>query len=398
MFADVVALYRAAARPAISGSRFTFMGYASPDLKDSVSKCEKLNANTGLGHFADGPDYENEHLEFTWALSSNEHGRFYNSLIDFVDHCESIHRGHFPESFYIAELDYFSRETPSENTEELSKINCLCELIRLLGNLSIAGNLATQAGQSSHLIFVKPASSGSAPITVEVTTNIDQGILARPQPNLDVLRDLLSDEWSGKVRTEEYKAIFRLAIASACLQANLTEERFGVLLDQWDNILRQFRHDVECLVDRLSFEGLRREIIEAEINFVGRANTTIIENATKFLGIPISLVAVAAVAGGNSIGNDIIICAGSIIVTLVISGVSKAVRLQIETTTTAFDYTLKAMRNRATADGDIAESLNHLEKTYKERRKFAQTVIATFQVLAWLPPILSTGIILWKFF
>jgi hypothetical protein len=395
MFAQVIALYRASGRPALAGERFSFQGPADTVLDDAVRECEQLDL--GFGHFADGPDREDGELDFIWALSSNESGRFYTSVDDFVARCESIHRGDFPQNFYITDLDYFSGEPRSAPILQLQAIELLCELIRLLAVLSVSGNLAIAAGRPAHLLFVKPASSGMPPVTVELTTRIQMAMLAVPGPDIEVLRDLLSDQAQGKVRTEEYKAIFRLAVAGICAEEPAEGARFALLVEKWASILQRFRYDVECVVDRMSFDALRREITEAELTFVGKVNASVVDNAAKFLGIPVSLVAVAAVASGDSITSDVLVCLGALIVALVVSGVSKATRLQLKTTDTAFAVALASMRDRAQAGGHVARSLDELSGTYAGRRTFAAQVVATFQTLAWLPPVVALAIIGWKF-
>jgi len=395
MFANVVTLYRASGRPSLVGDRFSFLGAPTPALDDAIQACEHLDP--GYGHFADGPDRSDEDVDFTWALASNEAGRFYSSVDDFVARCETIHRGEFPRHFYIVDLDYFSEDPQATPIAQLQAVEHLCELIQLLAALSVSGNLAFAAGRPAHLLFVKPAASGAPPVTVELTTRIQLAMLAAPRPDMEVLRDLLGEQSQGKVRTEEYKAIFRLAIAGACAEEPSEVSRFALLVEKWGSILQRFRYDVECVVDRISFDALRREITDAELTFVGKVNTSVVDNATKFLGIPVSLVAVAAVASSDSIISDMLVCLGALIVALVVSGVSKATRLQLGTTTTAFNTALASMRDRSQASGDVADQLNILAKTYDRRRAFATQVVATFQVMAWLPPWVALAIIAWKF-
>ena len=395
MFANVVALYRVSGRPILVGDRFSFLGVTAPALDDAIHACEHLDP--GFGHFADGPDRIGGETDFTWALSSNEAGRFYASIEDFIARCETVHRGEFPRHFYIVDLDYFSEESHAASPAQLQAIERLCELIGLLATLSVSGNLASAAGRPAHLLFVKPASSGAPPMTVELTTRIQLAMLEAPVPDVDVLRDLLGEQSQGKVRTEEYKAIFRLAIAGACADEPVEAARFLVLVEKWAGILQRFRHDVECVVDRLSFDALRREITEAELTFVGKVNTSVVDNATKFLGIPVSMVAVAAVASSDSITNDILVCLGALIVALVVSGVSKATRLQLGTMTMAFDAALESMRDRAQTNGEVAGRLDTLATTYDRRRRFAVQVVVTFQALAWLPPWVALAVIAWKF-
>ena len=395
MFSHVVALYRASGCPSLLGDRFSFQGAPGPELVDAIRGCERLDP--GFGHFADGPDHFDGQVEFTWALASNEAGRFYASVGDFVARCETIHRGEFPSHFYIVDLDYCSEDPQAAPVVQLQAIERLCELIRLLAVLSVSGNLASAAGRPAHLLFVKPASAGAPPVTVELTTRIQAAMLAMPAPDLAVLRDLLGEQSQGKVRTEEYKAIFRLAIAGACADEPSEVTRFAVLVEKWGSILQRFQHDVECVVDRLSFDALRREITEAELTFAGKVNTAVVDNATKFMGIPVSLVAVTAVAASDSLVSDILVCLGALIVALVVSGVSKATRFQLGTTTTAFNAALASMRDRVQLSGDVAASLDTLAESYGRRRAFAAQVVAIFQTLAWLPPWVALAIIGWKF-
>ncbi|RUL68722.1 hypothetical protein [Dyella choica] len=395
MFANVVTLYRASGRPSLAGDRFSFLGPTNPQLDAAVSACEEVDP--GFGRFADGPDYDGAgELDFTWSLSSNELGRFFSSVPDFIARCESIHRGEFPKNYYIAELDYFDGDSGEASIPELEKAGRFCELIRLLADLSLSGNLTAVAGRAAHMVFVKPASTGKPPVTVEIATRIEPRMLLVSAPDLDVLRDLLSPQSKGKVRTEEYKAAFRLAIADACA-AETTEARFGALLDQWESVIQRFRYDVECIVDRMSFDVLRREIADAELTFVGRVNTSVVDNAAKFLGIPVSLVAVTTVFSGDSLSGDVLVCLGAVIVALVISGIAKATRFQLATTATAFGALLISMRDRAKAGGEVAGSIDELDRTFHRRCAFAKCVVATFQFMAWIPPWAALGIMAWKF-
>ncbi|MFA0925146.1 hypothetical protein, partial [Xanthomonas fragariae] len=305
MFADVVALYRLADRPALQGHRFSYQGPLSAELVAVIDRCKLLPPD--LGRFDDGPDVENDEVDFTWALAANDSGRFYRSFDEFLTDCESIHRGEFPSNFYLLDSDFLSNgDEGHKQPPELVRLQSICELIRLLKRLSLSGDLAAIPGRPAHLIFVKAASGGSGPETLDLTTVVTSQMLDHAAPDLGLLKGLLEDDAKGKVRTEEYKALFRLGVADVLATEPDIEGRFAGLVARWPKVLERFAYDVQCVVDRLSFDGILRDIADAELNFFGKLNGLVVDNATKFLGIPISLAAIAALVSRQSLTQDLL--------------------------------------------------------------------------------------------
>ncbi|OOW79075.1 hypothetical protein Xclt_18495 [Xanthomonas axonopodis pv. clitoriae] len=384
MFSDVVALYRLAGRPALQGHRFSYQGPITPELSAIIERCKQLSLD--FGHFDDGPDVESDEVDFTWALAANDSGRFYRSFDEFLTDCESIHRGDFPSNFYLLDSDFLSNcGEGHEQPPELGRLQSLCEMIQLLKRLSVSGDLAAIPGRPAHLIFVKTASGGLAPETLDLTTRITRQMLYHPALDLGLLKDLLEEDAKGKVRTEEYKALFRLGVADVLATESDIEGRFAALVQRWPKVLERFAYDVQCVVNRLSFDGILRDIADAELNFFGKLNGLVVDNATKFLGIPISLAAIAALVSRQSLTQDLLVCIGALVVALVISGVVKSGRFQLDSTTNAFDELAKRLSGRAKPDGDVAQRINEFKRAYDKRKQFARRVIVAFHVLGWTP-------------
>lgn len=389
MFSDVVALYRLAGRPALQGHRFSYQGPATPELSAIIERCKQLSLD--FGHFDDGPDVESDEVDFTWALAANDSGRFYRSFDEFLTDCESIHRGDFPSNFYLLDSDFLSNcGEGHEQPPELGRLQSLCEMIQLLKRLSVSGDLAAIPGRPAHLIFVKAASAGLAPETLDLMTRITRQMLDHPALDLGLLKDLLEEDAKGKVRTEEYKALFRLGVADVLATKSDIKSRFSALVQRWPKVLERFAYDVECVVDRLSFDGILRDIAEAELNFFGKLNGLVVDNATKFLGIPVSLAAIAALVSRQSLTQDLLICLGALIVALVISGVAKSSRFQLESNTAAFDEFAKRLSGRAKPEGEVAGRIGKFKRAYGRRKRFARRVIIAFHVLGWTPIVLAT--------
>ncbi|WP_045767567.1 hypothetical protein [Xanthomonas albilineans] len=389
MFADVVALYRLADRPALQGHRFSYQGPLSAELVAVIDRCKLLSPD--LGRFDDGPDVENDEVDFTWALAANDSGRFYRSFDEFLIDCESIHRGEFPSNFYLLDSDFLSNGNDGhKQPPELVRLQSICELIQLLKRLSLSGDLAAIPGRPAHLIFVKAASGGSGPETLDLTTVVRSQMLDHAGPELGLLKDLLEEDAKGKVRTEEYKALFRLGVADVLATEPDIAGRFAVLVARWPKVLERFAYDVQCVVDRLSFDGILRDIADAELNFFGKLNGLVVDNATKFLGIPISLAAIAALVSRQSLTQDLLICLGALIVALVINGVARSSRFQLESTTKAFDDIAKGLSGRAKPEGEVAGRIGEFKRAYGRRKRFARRVIMAFHVLGWTPIVLAT--------
>lgn len=115
------------------------------------------------------------------------------------------------------------------------------------------------------------------------------------------------------------------------------------------------------------------------------------------VGIPLSLVALAAVLSSDSISSDVVVCLGALLVSVVVGGVARAVGYQLDSTASAFDGVLQSFRIRAKEVGEVAGTIKQLETTFLDRLTFARRAVATFHVLAWIPPCIGTALIAWKF-
>lgn len=101
MFANVVALYRALGAPTIEEGIISYEGAPTADIISALRKCDELPAAYGkFEHLSE----ETNSLEIEFRLPSNESGRFYTSLGEFVARNSSLGKGQFPSNVYIIEL------------------------------------------------------------------------------------------------------------------------------------------------------------------------------------------------------------------------------------------------------------------------------------------------------
>lgn len=103
MFSHVVALYRALGSPAIEEGVIRYEGRSTSDIINALDMCDGLPA--AYGKF----EYRSEEagiLDIEFRLPSNESGRFYNTLGEFVVRNGSLGKGQFPSNVYIVELGW----------------------------------------------------------------------------------------------------------------------------------------------------------------------------------------------------------------------------------------------------------------------------------------------------
>ena len=101
MFSNVVALYRAIGAPTIEDGVIRYEGMPTPDIIGALRMCDGLPAAYGkFEHCSE----EADSLDIEFRLPSNESGRFYANLGEFVARNGSLGKGQFPSNVYIVEL------------------------------------------------------------------------------------------------------------------------------------------------------------------------------------------------------------------------------------------------------------------------------------------------------
>src|SRR5690348_10316535 len=173
MFGNVVSLYREAQRPALDAGRFRYSGEATASLRAVIERCDSLDDT--FGHFEEPPEWTGNCVEFCWLVGDNEHGRFYANVAELVARSQALSRGQRPQNFYLVEDNYSAGE--DNPPEQLSHAYELCELIQLLGSISLTADFSA-ATQPRELIFVIPAAEKAPPRTLSLPTRLEPSVLA----------------------------------------------------------------------------------------------------------------------------------------------------------------------------------------------------------------------------
>lgn len=194
MFESVVRLYRATGRPPVEEGTFSYDGQAC-DVAGEIQDCQGLERK--FGGFEDGPHAEGGKISFTWRLPSNEFGRFYANVYDFVDGSEILSSGGVPGNYYLVQEDILGGA--EEPTPALAAALHLGRLIGGLLKLSL--NTVSLTASTKKLLFVLPATGDTGPKTFEIDTRITRACLLAPKPDISVLEALFLMKKAGYTST-----------------------------------------------------------------------------------------------------------------------------------------------------------------------------------------------------
>lgn len=393
MFADLISLYREANCPAFDAGRFRYSGVASASLRAAIARCDDLDGR--FGYFEEAPEWVGDRVEFCWLVGDNEHCRFYANVADLVTRSQSLSRGQRPKNFYLVEGDYCAGD--DNPPEQLSHAYELCELIQLLGSISLAADVSG-ATQPKELIFVIPAGEKSPPRTLSLSTRLESSVLAEKRLDLDPLRSLVSDDGAHSLHVQELSALFRLAVADTVGRAPANENAFTFLAAHWHDVLEKYGFDVDCYISNFSFERIRLEIAQMELDFSSRLSSVMGDSAAKFLALPLPIALLAAVYKTDGIVEAYFLFVGSLVIVMLFSGMVHNQLLQLARIEHGFGVIVDQFRKKAKSyPASIANRLAEARNGFFKQRSFLFRTLWVIRVLAWLPIVAGLTLLAWKF-
>jgi len=393
MFADVVSLYREAQRPAFDAGRFHYSGVASTSLRAVIARCDSLDDT--FGHFEDAPDWTGDRVEFCWLVGDNEYGRFYANVADLVARSQALSRGQRPQNFYLVEDDYCVGE--DNPPEQLSHAYELCELIQLLGSISLTADLSATT-QPRELIFVIPAGEKAPPRTLSLSTRLESSMLSEKRLDLEPLRRLVSDKSAYSLHIQELRALFRLAVADTVGRAPASENAFTFLAAHWPDVLEKYGFDVDCYISNFSFEKIRLEIAQMELDFSSRLGSVMGDSAAKFLALPLPIAVLAAIYNTHGIVEAYLLFISSLVIVMLFSGMIHNQLLQLARIDHGFGVIIDQFSKKAKSyPTSIADRLTEARKGFAKQRSFLFRTLWALRVLAWIPIIAGLALLAWKY-
>lgn len=383
MFSHVVALYRALGAPTIDDGVVSYEGAPTAEIISALRMCDDLPAAYGkFEHLSE----EADSLEIEFRLPSNESGHFYSSLAEFVARNGSLGKGQFPSNVYITEL----RWADSDDIEptEIKSLRRVCRLIELLALLAI-GVDKDSSPDGYNLFFALPPDGAKPPRTFLLPTQVDVKVLDYELNHLSLLEEILNRKNENKAHLSERKLMIRMAVASVIEKFESEPNLLLVIVREWREVLSTYRANLQTYVYSFSFERVRREVAQAEIDYGTKLSGVLGDIAGKMLALPISLAGLVALEKTTSKFEGFILVLGLAVVSVVLLAILHNQMLQTERLLHSFNVIFDDFKDKIKTYPPKLQRL--LRITIDQVDKQGLTLTRTFRLLKGLSLIPVLG-------
>lgn len=386
MFAHVVALYRALGAPAIQEGVISYNGQPTAEIIEALRMCNNLSA--AYGKF-EHRSVEADALEIEFRVPSNESGRFYTNVSEFVARNGSLGKGQFPSNVYIIELGWADCDDAEPPT--IKALRKICRLIELLSLLAI-GVDKDSSPDGYNLFFALPPDGAKPPRTFLLPTQVDVKVLDYELQHLSLLEEILNPKNENKAHLSERKLMIRMAVASVIEKFETESNLFLVIVREWREVLSTYRANLQTYVYSFSFERVRREVAQAEIEYGTKLSGVLGDIAGKMLALPISLAGLVVLNNTNSPFEGFILVLGLAVVSVVLFAILHNQTLQTERLLHSFNVVFDDFKDKIKTYPQKLQGLLIITIGQVERQ--GRTLTNTFHLLKVLSLLPVAGALL----
>lgn len=300
-FKSIIDLYRHLNKPVYDSNdrRFSYNGSYTNPLRKKLSEIDfdsnfiqdaKFEINDNFVNKNNGfPNCKkNDSIKFTIKLAPDGLIAFYLSWADFIYAANyELIKCNYPEEFYIVKDDYYSKEVGINITDSKLKI-----LVKLVNYLSSQAEGTYFEEKFLCLVYFCKSEEGIVDKML-LKINFNNPILLVDKIDSDIFNELFLKE-SDDLLINEKKNIF-LTTLNDFLRPLPEEIRFISLVTEIKKFQELFLNNLKLYFDKFSFQKIRQEVANAEIDFSEKCSKTLSDIQAKLLGIPISLAGVIAI-------------------------------------------------------------------------------------------------------
>lgn len=381
MFSNVVALYRAMGAPIIEDGVVSYEGESTPAISSALQNCRDLQPEFGkFQHQSENNDF----IEIEFRLPTNEFGRFYATVSELA-RAASLGKGQFPKNIYVVELGWADIDT--DEPAPIIELKRICRLVELLSMLAI-GVDKDSSPDYFNLFFALPPDGAKPPRTFLLPTQVDEKFLGYELRHMSLLEEILNRKNENKAHLSERKLMIRMAIASVIEKHESEPSLFLVVVKEWNEILSTYRANLQTYVYGFSFEKVRRELAQAEIDYGTKLSGVLGDIAGKMLALPISLAGLIAINKSESSFEVFVVVLGLAVVSVVLLAILHNQTLQTNRLLHSFNVVFDEFKDKIKTYPPKLQKL--LKITIEQVEKQGTSLKRTFtllQLLSLLPVI-----------
>jgi hypothetical protein len=230
-----------------------------------------------------------------------------------------------------------------------------------------------------NLFFALPPDGTKPPRTFLLHTQVDVKVLDYELNHLSLLEEILNRKNENKAHLSERKLMFRMAVASVIEKFENEPSLLLVIVREWREVLSTYRANLQTYVYNFSFERVRREVAQAEIDYGTKLSGVLGDIAGKMLALPISLAGLVALEKTTSRFEGFIIVIGLAVVSVVLLAVLQNQMLQVERLLHSFNVIFDDFKEKIKTYPPKLQAL--LRITIDQIERQGKTLISTFRLL-----------------
>lgn len=403
-----VNFYRFIGKPEIKQGRmdgeFCLEANIIPDLKALLSEGYKYigefrELESDTGELTENTDFSvlvGQTIEYCFAIDQGGEADIYPSYSGFLTTKRTLCLGEFPEELYIVEGDIYYKDG-EDKTSELQAIWSQCELIKCLSKHAHYHDSKT--GSQHRLVYIQNTDSGNSKTLVINPAFSDDSL--NVIIDIDSLNFFQSENENPNISREI--GVFRTSLIEFLSDNSVGElSYFSYLVKNWCSFLELYQNNFDTYLSGFAFHQAKKEVAEAELSFAHEMSKVLSDITGKILGIPLSLVAIVALAKSSLILEQILLLVGVMIASAVIASLVGNQSRQVKRIKHAQDTFFSGLNaKKSTYPADLLTALEDAQKQLKINRRVLSTTLFTYRVVCWAPTFIATGLFLYlnlKFF
>ncbi|AZE21278.1 hypothetical protein [Pseudomonas chlororaphis] len=223
-------------------------------------------------------------------------------------------------------------------------------------------------------------------------TQVDDKILGHELRHLSLLEEILNSKNENKAHLSERKLMIRMAVASVIEKFENEPNLLLVVVREWREVLANYRANLQTYVYSFSFEKVRRELAQAEIDYGTKLSGVLGDIAGKMLALPISLAGLVVLNNTSSPFEGFILVLGLAVVSVVLFAILHNQTLQTDRLLHSFNVVFDDFKDKIKTYPPKLQGLLRITIGQVERQ--GRTLSNTFRLLKVLSLLPITGAML----
>lgn len=380
MFKEVVQLYRDVGCPPLSGDgQFRYSGAPTETLKNLILSVRNLPSQYGeMSYFREKDGL----LTFEFTPISSGENAFFENFSCLVKKSPTLGCGDILENFYITSKDWATSD--GVHDEENAKILKVCRLIKDLAQVAVSEHMQ-KAFYS--LVFSTASGTNKPPKTIVIQTRLSAKILELDIKKTSLISSLASTENRGRIHLEERRAILNGAICE--ILGSIPDDepnRFVAMLELWDQIIENYWQNFQIYIHSFSFEKVRKEFAQAELDYGSKLSSAFSDIAGKMLALPVSLVAIVTLNKASDFVEIVATSAGLLMASIILISILYNQLLNIQRLNSSLAISFENLsKSISTYPKNLQRLIHNSKESIEQQKLVVSSTIIFFSFLAVAP-------------